>query len=64
MKTPADVMATTTPRIKKLISEILKYETEFQHFKNLPKEKEKLLKQLHEALDGQRQLRPEHLRGL
>ena len=30
----------------------------------LPKEKDKLLKQLHEALDGQRQLRPKHLRGL
>ena len=30
----------------------------------LPREKDKLLKQLHEALDGQRQLRPKHLRGL
>jgi len=30
----------------------------------LPKEKNKLLKQLHGALDGQRQLRPKYLRGL
>ncbi len=30
----------------------------------LPKERGKLLKQLHEALDGQRQLRPKYLRGL
>ncbi len=30
----------------------------------LPKEREQLLRQLHEALDGERQLRPKHLRGL
>jgi len=30
----------------------------------LPKDKDKLLRQLHEALDGHRQLRPKHLRGL
>ncbi len=30
----------------------------------LPKEQNKLLRQLHEALDGQRQLRPKYLRGL
>ena len=30
----------------------------------IPREKEKLLKQLHEALEGERQLRPKHLRGL
>ena len=43
MKSPKEVMETTTPQIKSLISNILKFETEFQHFLNLPKEKEREL---------------------
>tara|TARA_R110000824_G_scaffold33248_1_gene106631 strand:- start:859 stop:1032 length:174 start_codon:yes stop_codon:yes gene_type:complete len=41
MKTPEEILSSTTPEVKKLISEILKYEKEYQHFKNLSKVKDK-----------------------
>lgn len=41
MKSPDDVLRSTTPEIQKIITEILKYEREYQHFKNLSALKDK-----------------------
>ncbi len=40
MKSPKEVLASTTPEVQKLISEILKYETEYRHQKKLSKDNE------------------------
>ena len=41
MKTPEEVLGSTTDQVKGLISEILKYEKEYQHYKNLSAMKDK-----------------------
>jgi hypothetical protein len=33
--TPEDVLKSTTPQVKKLVAEILKFEKEYQHHQNL-----------------------------
>ena len=38
---PEDVMNSTTDQVKHIVGKILNIEKEYQHFKNIPKSKEK-----------------------
>lgn len=40
-KTPKDVMASTTPQVRKVVSEVLKIENEYKGYRNLASVKDK-----------------------